>query len=217
MYTHRHQAGEALARELDKQGLESPVVLALPRGGVPVALPVAEALGAPLDLMLVRKIGVPGQPEVAAGAIVDGPPEHVFFNQEILAALHLTRTDFDDVIELKRAELAERRQRYLRDRAPVEVAGRTAILVDDGIATGATVHAALMALSDRGPAETILAVPVAPRDALEELAPLVARVVCPLVPRYFRAVGLHYERFGQVTDETVAALMADAPAARRSQ
>lgn len=211
MYTDRHDAALALVSELEKLKLDRPVVLALPRGGVPVALPIARALGAPLDLILVRKIGAPGQPELAAGAMVDGPPEQVFLNQRIMEALRLTRADLMQVIQTKREELAARRETYLADRAPVDVTGRSVILVDDGIATGATVRAALLALKERDPAEIILAVPVAARDTLDILTPLVTRVVCPLVPEYFRAVGLHYKRFEQVPDSAVAEMMARAP------
>lgn len=209
-YADRSAAGQALAAELAVLDLEDPVVLALPRGGVPVALPVARVLDAPLDLILVRKIGCPGQPELAAGAIVDGPPEHVHLNIPILRAFGLRRKDLAQTIETRRAELADRRRRWLGGRGPVAVAGRSAILVDDGIATGATVQAALMALRDRGPARIVLAVPVAAQDTLENLAPLVDQVVCPLVPRDFQAVGLHYRRFDQVSDDTVTRIMAEA-------
>jgi len=212
MYADRQAAGDELAGRLKDMALDDPVVLALPRGGVPVALPVARGLGAPLDLVLVRKIGVPGQEEVAAGAIVDGPPEHVHFNEGILRGLGMTQDDIADTVATKRAELAERRQRWLAGRPPIPVAGRDTILVDDGIATGATVRAALMALRDRAPARILLAVPVASQEALDDLSPLVNRVVCPLVPRYFRAVGLHYDRFEQVPDREVTAMMQDAPA-----
>lgn len=211
MYNDRTKAGEALARELAELELTDPVVFALPRGGVPVALPVAETLGAPLDLILVRKIGVPGQPELAAGAIVDGPPEHIFLNERLLEAMRLTRADLMETIEAKRGELAERRQSWLGGRVPVDVTGRDAIVVDDGIATGATVRAALMALRERGPARIILAVPVAARDTLDDLRPLVDAVICPLVPDVFRAVGLHYRVFDQTPDDAVRRAMQALP------
>lgn len=213
MYANRTEAGRTLAQELSGMALDRPVILALPRGGVPVALPVAEALGAPLDLVLVRKIGVPGQPELAAGAIVDGPPEQIFFNERIMAALRLNRADLAPTIETKRAELAERRQTYLADRRPVDITGRDAVLVDDGIATGATVRAALMALRAHNPARIILAVPVAAADTLRALEPLVGSIVCPRVPAMFRAVGLHYRDFTQVPDTAVAEMLGKAPAA----
>lgn len=210
MYRDRTEAGEMLAQELRGMALSDPVVLALPRGGVPVALPVARALGAPLDLILVRKIGLPGQPEVAAGAIVDGPPEHVHFNRRILEGLGLTEADLADTVAGKRAELASRRALWLGGRAPVPVAGRDAVVVDDGIATGATMRAALMALRDRGPRRIVLAAPVAAADTLAALRPLADAVVCPLVPAVFRAVGLHYRAFDQVADAAVTRMLADA-------
>lgn len=211
MYQDRAEAGARLAQELQDMALENPVVLALPRGGVPVALPIARTLKAPLDLILVRKIGVPGQPEVAAGAIVDGPPEHVHFNEEILESLGLSHDDLAVTIAARRAELAERRALWLAGRAPVPVTGRDVVVVDDGIATGATMRAALMALGDRGPRRIVLAVPVAAAETLEGLRDLVDAVVCPDVPRYFRAVGLHYRQFDQVPDHVVTRMMAEAP------
>lgn len=211
MYQDRAEAGARLALELQDMALEKPVVLALPRGGVPVALPIARSLKAPLDLILVRKIGVPGQPEVAAGAIVDGPPEHVHFNEDILERIGLSHDDLAIAVATKRAELAERRALWLEGRAPVPVTGRDVVVVDDGIATGATMRAALMALGDRAPRRIVLAVPVAAADTLEGLRDLVDAVVCPDVPRYFRAVGLHYRQFDQVPDHVVTRMMAEAP------
>ncbi len=207
MYQDRKAAGVQLAQALTELELTNPVVYALPRGGVPVAQPVAEALTAPLDLVLVRKIGVPGQPELAAGAIVDGPPEHVFLNERLMTALGLTRDDLEATIATRRAELAERRKSWLDARAPLGLKGRDAIVVDDGIATGSTVRAALMALRAQGAARIILAVPVAAADTLAELRPLVDDIICPLVPEVFRAVGLHYRDFGQTPDEDVRRAM----------
>lgn len=203
MYRDRTEAGEALARALAEMTLDRPVVLALPRGGVPVALPVARALGAPLDLVLVRKIGVPGQEELAAGAIVDGPPEHVWLNVPLMRGLGLTKADLVPAIAEKRAELAERRRDWLAGRAPLDLTGRDAIVIDDGIATGATMRTALMALRQRGPARIVLAVPVAAADTLAELRPLADAVICPRVPAQFRAVGLHYRDFAQVSGDAV--------------
>ncbi|GAB4303760.1 MAG: phosphoribosyltransferase family protein [Roseovarius sp.] len=209
MYRDRTEAGEILARALAGMRLQRPVVLALPRGGVPVAAPVARALGAPLDLILVRKIGVPGQPELAAGAIVDGPPEHLWLNHALMRSLGLTRADLEPVIAARRAELAERRRDWLAGRAPRDLRGRDAIVIDDGIATGATIRAALAALRLRGPARVILAVPVAAADTLEELRPLADEIVCPEAPRAFRAVGLHYRNFDQVPGSAVRAALQD--------
>lgn len=210
MYDTREQAGEVLAKALGALDLTDPVVFALPRGGVPVALPVAKALGAPLDLMLVRKIGVPMQRELAAGALVDGPPEHIVFNDFVMRAAGLTEADLQSIIAEERTKNAERRELWLKGRAPVDVTGRSAVVVDDGIATGATMKAALMGLRERGPKEIVLAVPVAAADTLEEMKTLADRVVCPLVPEYFQAVGLHYRDFGQVSDDEVATMLSDA-------
>ncbi len=209
MYRDRSDAGETLARVLREIEFDRPVVLALPRGGVPVALPVARALGAPLDLVLVRKIGVPGQEELAAGAIVDGPPEYLWLNEPLMRGLGLSRADLEPTITARRADLAERRRDWLQGRAPVDLAGRDAIVVDDGIATGATMRTALTALRERGPARVILAVPVAAAGTLEELRPLADRIVCPLVPAHFHAVGLHYRNFGQVSGDAVRRAMED--------
>lgn len=208
----RDEAGQALADAVARLGLADPVVLALPRGGLPVAAPVARRLGAPLDLLLVRKIGMPGQGELAAGAVVDGADPVTVFNEPLIRSMGLTEADFADAVTEKLAEIETRRVRYLGGRAPVPLRGRTAIVVDDGIATGATVKAALRALRRREPAAIVLAVPVAPADALAEIGPLVDRVVCLRTPAPFIAVGAHYERFDQVDDDAVAGfLQAPAP------
>ena len=208
MYATREAAGEVLAEALARLDLSDPVVLALPRGGVPVALPVARALSAPLDLILVRKIGLPRQPELAAGALVEGPPEHIVWNEHVLRGTGLAPADLEATVERERATNAARRGKWLKGHDPVDVAGRSAVVVDDGIATGATMKAAITGLRARGPREIVLAVPVAAADTLEEMRALVDRVVCPLVPEHFRAVGLYYRDFGQVADEAVAAIMA---------
>jgi putative phosphoribosyl transferase len=208
MYANRKDAGEVLATHLVAVDLDHPVVLALPRGGVPVALPVARALDAPLDLLLVRKIGVPGQPELAAGALVDGPPEHIVFNESVMRALRLSQADLDGIIAGERARNAERRAAWLGNRVRPDLTGRSVIVVDDGIATGATMKAALMAVREQAPKEIILAVPVAAEDTLDEMRELVDRVICPQVPRLFRAVGLHYRDFAQVRDAEVAEILA---------
>lgn len=215
MFRDREQAGEALADALAGLGLSDPVVLALPRGGLPVAVPVANRLGAPLDLLLVRKIGAPGHEELAVGAVVDGPVHEAVFNPEVLAMLGLDEADFAPAVADKLAEIEARRALYLGDATPVAVAGRTAIVVDDGIATGATVRAALRGLGRRGPGEVVLAVPVAPADTLAALAPLVTRVVCLERPEPFVAVGVHYRHFPQVSDREVVAMMTAARARDR--
>ncbi len=207
MFRDRSEAGGALADRLDEMTLTDPVVLALPRGGLPVAVPVAERLGAPLDLLLVRKIGTPGHEELAAGAVVDGDVHQVVFNSHVLSMLRMTEDDFREKVAAKLAEIDERRTRYLGDAVPVPVEGRTAVVVDDGIATGATVKAALRGLRLRNPKAIILAVPVAPRDSLTEIAPLVDEIVCLEVPEPFNAVGAHYQHFDQVDDMQVVSMM----------
>lgn len=211
-FRDRTAAGEALAARLTALAPRHPVVLALPRGGVPVALPVARALGAPLDLILVRKIGCPGNPELAAGAVVDGPAPETVFNADVLRMIGAAEADFTPAVGAKLAEIAARRDRWLSGRAPVDVTGATAIVVDDGIATGASMKAALRALRRRGPAAIWLAVPVAPAEALADFAALAERVICLHAPTDFVAVGAHYDRFDQVADEAVTRMLAqDAP------
>jgi len=206
MFRDRTEAGERLAGVLAGLDLPEPVVLALPRGGVPVALPVARRLNAPLDLLLVRKIGVPGNPELAAGAVVEGAEP--VFNPQVLAGFGLTAERLAPVVAEKRAEIAARRTAWLSGRAPVPRKGKTLIVVDDGIATGATVRAALSGLAGAGAAAVVLAVPVAPADTLAELEPLCNRIVCLEMPAYFNAVGAHYQLFDQVRDEAVAQMLA---------
>lgn len=205
MFRDRTEAGEKLAETLAGLDLPDPVVLALPRGGVPVALPVARRLGAPLDLLLVRKIGMPGNRELAAGAIVEGGAP--VFNAELLAAYRLSPEDFAADVAEKRAEIAARRAAWLTGRDPVPLDGRTAIVVDDGIATGATVRAALQGLRARTPGQVVLAVPVAPPDTLATLAGLCDRLVCLESPPLFFAVGAQYRVFDQVADDAVKRML----------
>ncbi|MBN2907562.1 MAG: phosphoribosyltransferase [Rhodobacteraceae bacterium] len=207
MFDTRQEAGQRLAEKIAEAAPENPLVLALPRGGVPVALPVAQALGAPLDLALVRKIGMPGNPEVAAGAVVDGAAREVVFNDEMLAYAGLTQGDFAGAVEEKLAEIATRRARYLGARAPQRIAGRTVIVVDDGIATGATVRAVLQALHKRGPIEIWLAVPVGPQEVIWQMRGMTDRLFFLEAPRVFQAVGAHYRQFDQVSDDEVVRLL----------
>ncbi|MFC3119021.1 phosphoribosyltransferase [Jhaorihella thermophila] len=209
MFRDRLEAAEALSEAVEAAKPGDPVVLALPRGGVPLGVVLARRLGAPLDLMLVRKIGMPGHEELAAGAIVDGPAPTILFNHEILRVSGLTEADFTDRIKDLRAEIEDRRMRYLAGRAPVDVAGRTAILVDDGIATGATMRVAVNALRRRGPAAIWVAVPVAPADTVAVLEREADRVICLETPEPFYAVGAHYRRFEQVPDEDVVRIMSE--------
>jgi putative phosphoribosyl transferase len=205
----REDAGRALAAELaDVDGARA-IVLGLPRGGVPVAAVVAESIGAPLDVLVVRKVGVPGRPEVAMGAIASIADELVTVRNEpvLLAAGPDARRRFSEVADSERVELERRQERYRAGLPPLEVAGREVVLVDDGIATGATMRAAVLALSGTGAASVTVAVPVGPADALAELAALVDRVVCVSVPERFWAVGQFYTDFEQTSDEEVARLL----------
>ncbi|TCP44436.1 phosphoribosyltransferase [Rhodovulum marinum] len=207
MFDNREEAGRRLAEKVAAADPENPVVLALPRGGVPVAIPVAQALGAPLDLAFVRKIGMPGNPELAAGAVVDGQAREVVFNEDLLRQTGLTHADFTAQVEQKLTEIEARRTAYLGDRQPQKIAGRTAIVVDDGIATGATVRAVLQALRKRGPLEVWLAVPVGPQEAIWQMRGMTDRLVFLEAPRDFRAVGAHYKQFDQVEDDEVMRLL----------
>lgn len=206
-FRDRRQAGHALARELQRRNFERPVVLALPRGGVPVALEVARRLSAPLDLLLVRKISHPLHAELALGAIVDGDQPELVINPQFEDVAAANATYLEAARAAALAEIERRRQLYLGGRAPVDVALATAIVVDDGIATGATVRAALKALRRRRPQRIVLAVPVAPADTLEALRTEVDDVICLDVPETFIAVGQFYEDFRQVDDAEVVRLM----------
>ena len=207
-FADRTEAGRALARRLAGMHLPKPVVvLALPRGGVPVAAEVARALGAPLDLLLVRKIGAPWQRELAVAAVVDGDPPDIVVD-ELTSRL----SGVDDAYIQREAgremrEIERRRAVYLRGRAPLPVAGATVVVVDDGIATGTTVRAAMKALRRRQPARLVLAVPVAPADTVAALSQEADEVVCLAQPEPFHAIGLHYADFHQVPDEEVLAVL----------
>lgn len=206
-FADRAEAGRSLAEELQQLGLERPVVLALPRGGVPVGFEIAAVLRAPLDLVLVRKIGAPGQPELAVGAVVDGSRPETVLNRDIVRHLGLSERWIEAESARQLEEIERRRRLYFegRERAPVK--GRTAIVVDDGIATGATMQAALHATRRADPKTLVLAVPVAPPDTLERLRRDCGRVVCLAAPEHFMAVGSFYEDFTQVDDETVRELL----------
>lgn len=218
LFEDRREAGQALAeqvkRVLAETKLTDPVVLALPRGGLPVGLEVARALDAPLDLLLVRKIGVPFQPELAAGAVIDGDDPQMVFNQSVLASCGMVEADFQPIVKRELAEIERRRALYLKglERAPIK--DRTVIVVDDGIATGATVRAALQAVKIRAPKALVLAVPVAPRETVETIKGEVDRVVCLHMPEPFYAIGLYYADFGQVSDDEVVRILQEAHAER---
>jgi putative phosphoribosyl transferase len=205
MFIDRTDAGRQLAAAVLRLALEDPVVLALPRGGVPVAAEIARALHCPLDLLLVRKIGAPTQPDLAVGAVAEG--NALVINEDILASTGADAAYVAHEAERQRSEIARRRDLYLGRHPAAEVTGRSAVVVDDGIATGATMRAALQCLRQREPARIVLAVPVAARDTLAQMRPLVDDVVCLSTPDFFHAVGLHYRDFDQVADAEVVATM----------
>lgn len=209
IFADRTEAGRRLAAVLVDAHYADPVVLALPRGGIPVAVEIAEALDAPLDLLPVVKIGVPGDPELAAGAIVGGTEPEVVWNRRVLRSVGLTPPGLRDRLAAARSELVRREALYLAGRARVPVAGRTAIVVDDGLATGTSARAALRALRARHPARIVLAVPLAPADTLEALKPEADEIVCLARPDPFYGVGTHYVDFRQVEDREVETLLAD--------
>jgi putative phosphoribosyl transferase len=206
-FRDRAHAGQLLADELeDYSGRDDVVVLALPRGGVPVAVEVARGLDAPLDVFPVRKLGVPGHEELAIGAI--GPGGVRVTNPLVVAEARVERDEIDAIAEVEARELERQERLYRGGRSPLELAGRTAILVDDGLATGASMRAAALAASARLPREVIVAVPVAAESTARELSREVDRVVCVLTPPRFLAVGAWYEDFGPVSDDEVRRLLA---------
>ncbi len=210
IYKDRREAGRRLAQQLAHYEKDEPVVLALPRGGVVVAAEIADALKAPLDLVLVRKIGVPFQPELAMGAVVDGREPHIIRNEDIIAATGISEKEFDEVCEAELSEIDRRRKLYLAGHPRADVEGRVAIVVDDGIATGATTRAALEAIRERKPGKLTLAVPVAPTRTLAELSGLPDEIVCLQSHEPFYAIGFYYEDFRQVSDDEVIDILADA-------
>ncbi|MCZ0963433.1 phosphoribosyltransferase, partial [Paracoccus benzoatiresistens] len=206
-FSDRAEAGRQLAARLAAMNIKQPVVYALPRGGVPVALEVARALGAPLDLIFVRKIGAPGAPEVALGAVVDGASPQTVINEEVRRHSRAS----NDYLERARAhelqEIERRRARYLGDRPQVDPKGRTVIIVDDGLATGATMKAALIAMKRQGASRICVAVPVAPAEVLAEMKALADDVICLNPVRVFYGVGAFYDDFHQLTDEETVGLL----------
>jgi len=206
-FADRFEAGRLLGARLLAMQPERPAVYGLPRGGVPVALEVARALKAPLDLVLVRKIGAPGEPELALGAVVDGDPPQTVLN---VGVSRLTGAD-EAFVEAERrralAEIERRRSLYFQGRARVAPLGRTAIVVDDGLATGASAKAAVEAIRRLGAKRVILAIPVAPRESLKSLAALADDVVCLNPARGFYGVGQYYDDFHQLSDEETIGLL----------
>lgn len=206
-FASREEAGRKLAARLRGMQIKDPVVLALPRGGVPVAAEVARELNAPMDLILVRKIGVPWQPELAAAAVVDGQRPDLVLNDSVMQALGLTPEDIDDAAKAQLDEIERRRKLYIGDRPPICVKGRTAIIVDDGIATGTTAKAALQALRRREPGRLILAVPVGAPDVLAELETHADQVISLESPPNFYPIGPFYADFHQLEDKEVLDLL----------
>jgi len=208
IFTDRRDAGRALARELSGYaGRPDIVVLGLPRGGVPVAREVARALGAPLDVFVVRKIGYPGNPELAIGAIASGGV--TVLSNRLIAELDVPRAAVEAAIAREREELARRERAYRPGRPPLAVGGKTVVLVDDGLATGATMRAAVAAIRKLGPGSIVVAVPVGAPQALADATAAADAGVCVSAPPDFMAVGEWYADFGQTTDEEVRDLLAE--------
>lgn len=206
LFKDRTAAGQVLAKELAAYANRSDVlILALPRGGVPVAFEVAKALNAPLDVFLVRKLGVPGQEELAMGALASGGVR--VLNDEVVAGLGLSETIINKVAEKEQQELERRERLYRDDRPAPDLHGRTVILVDDGIATGATMRAALRALRQQQPARLVVGVPVSSPETCQEFQTEVDDIVCARTPRPFHSVGLWYDDFSQTTDDEVRDLL----------
>ena len=205
-FLDRIAAGRELALALG-QYLDQPdlLVLGLPRGGVPVAAEIARALGAPLDVMLVRKLGFPGHEELALGAIASGGVR--VLNEELVSMLNSGKRIVDTLADRERVELERRERRYRGDRPPLDASGRTLILVDDGLATGATMRAAVEAARQLDPAKIIVAVPLAPAETCDRLEQVADEVICLEHPEPFLAIGAHYERFAQIEDEQVRDLL----------
>jgi putative phosphoribosyl transferase len=205
-FQDRYEAGRRLARELgDYAGRDDVLVIALPRGGVPVGYEVARALGAPLDVMQVRKLGVPGREELAMGAIASGGVRIV--SETVVEALGIPERVIATVAAAEAQELERRERIYREGRLFPEVRGRTVILVDDGLATGSTMRAAAAALRSLGAARLVAAVPVAPREGCDAMWEVVDDVVCARIPERFLAVGEWYEDFSQTSDEEVSELL----------
>jgi putative phosphoribosyl transferase len=207
VFSDRSQAGRLLAEEVRALKLVDPVVLALPRGGVPVAVEVARTLRAPLDLLLVRKIGAPAQRELAVAAVAEGPQAEVVIDHAILRMTGATEEYVNRQAKEELREIARRRAVYLHGRPPLDIEGKTVVVVDDGIATGTTLRAALQVLRRRRPARLVLAVPVAPSEVVTRLRANVDDLICLSQPPYFHSVGAHYADFHQVSDDEVVRVL----------
>jgi len=208
-FSDRPEAGRALAKRLeDYKDRTDVIVLALPRGGVPVAYEVAKALNAPLDVFIVRKLGVPGHEELAMGAIASGGVR--VLNPEVLSRLRIDTWHIDRIAKQEMQELARREREYRGNRPPPDLHGKIPILIDDGLATGATMRAAARALRRLGPAKIVVAVPAAARDTCDEFRDEVDEIICAITPEPFYSVGSWYEDFSQTSDEEVRELLARA-------
>jgi putative phosphoribosyl transferase len=216
-FSDREEAGRALAARLGKLDPGKTVIAALPRGGVPVAAEVCAATGTPLELVLVRKIGAPGQPELAVGAVTDGAEPHYAIIREVADAFGLTDEEVKRRGAKELAEIERRRALWFGSRPRIALRDKTVVVVDDGVATGATMRAALEAVRAAGAAKIVLALPVAPDDTLAELEPLVDETVCLATPRPFYAVGSHYASFPQLGDAEVTAILARFPVPAEKQ
>jgi putative phosphoribosyl transferase len=210
-FADRGEAGRRLADKLLHFKDRQPVVLALPRGGVAVGFEIAHTLDAPLDIVLVRKIGVPWQPELALGAVTDGARHETFIDRNLAASLNIPDRYIEEETSRQLKEIERRREAYCEGRPSLELAGHTAIVVDDGIATGATMRVALQAVRRHGPARLVLAVPVAPPDTLTALREEVDEAVCLETPAELGAIGYYYRDFHQMSDREVTELLAGAP------
>jgi len=209
LFADREDAGRKLAEAVARLRLPNPLVLALPRGGVPVAYEVAEAIDAPLDILMVRKIGAPGHEEYGIGALVDGAAHQVVIDDQAARMVGASSAYIENEVARQLAEIERRRALYMTG-PPVPLTGRDVVVVDDGIATGATVKAALKGIAGAKPARVVLAVPVAPEDTLIGLGGLCDEIVCLATPQPFHAVGGHYRDFTQTTDQQVIDLLASA-------
>lgn len=210
IFADRRDAGRHLAVALREYVAQDPVVLALPRGGVPVAYEAAAELVAPLDLLFVRKIGAPGHPELGLGALVDGADPQVVLNPEVARVVDPPPGYIEQQVKKELREIDRRRRTYLGGREPIDVHGRTVLVIDDGVATGGTMIAALQGLESAGVSRLVLGLPVAPPDVVVRLAEDADEVVCLATPEPFLAVGLWYSDFTQTTDEEVVQLLAEA-------
>lgn len=209
LYANRSDAGQKLAQELlEYKGRENVIVLALPRGGVPVAYEVARSLDAPLDIILVRKLGVPGQEELAMGAVASGGVR--VFNSEVIRALNIPGSVVQDAVDREQRELERREQEYRDDRPRPALRGKIVILIDDGLATGASMRAAVEGVRAQGPAKIIVAVPTGALETCHQFELYADEVLCATTPQPFHGVGVWYDDFGQTSDDEVRDLLRQA-------